>query len=205
MDKIKDIKVPGYIHNPNVPYPQWLMYKSLLPKDICEKIIELAKKIPAKDATIFASDNKQVVNKSRKTQVRWILKDNEDFRELFILVDKIVRSVNEGFKVNCNNVPSIQFTEYLEPGYRYDWHHDIDWNRTDGKSRKISFVIQLCDPETYTGGNFEFKHHENPKLEDIRAQGTAICFLPYHEHRVTSIESGTRYSLVGWYEGPNWV
>ena len=113
--------------------------------------------------------------------------------------------MNEAFRVNCNMVPSLQFTEYLEPGYHYDWHHDVDWNRADGKSRKLSFVVQLSDPSSYEGGDFEFRYHENPKPEKLKCQGTILCFMPYLEHRVKEIITGSRYSLVGWYEGPRWV
>jgi len=205
MEELRNIIIPKYKENQNVKYPQWLMCNKLIPPHICENIINLATKIPNEDASIFSSSNILEVNKLRKTKVRWIQKNNPNFHELFTFIDKIIQTFNEGFKVNCNNLPYIQFTEYLEPGYKYDWHHDINWNRTDGKSRKISFMIQLCDPTSYSGGDFEFKNHENPNKNVLREQGTIICFMPYQEHRVTEIESGIRYSLVGWYEGPNWV
>jgi PKHD-type hydroxylase len=205
MEKLDEIDIPKYKENKKVLYPQWLMYVSIIPKDICEHIITEAKKLPHTHGTVFSSNNKQIVSDIRKTQIRWITKEMNHFQPLFHFVDKVVREVNEAFRVNCNMVPTIQFTEYLEPGYHYNWHHDVDWNRTDGKSRKISFVIQLSDPESYTGGDFEFKNHENPNSTKLRSQGTTICFMPYQEHRVKSIESGSRYSLVGWYEGPRWV
>ncbi len=205
MNQLDDIDIPDYNENKNVPYPQWLMYSRIVPRAICENIIEEAKKLPSQKGTVFSSTNKQIISNIRKTQIRWITKDMKIFNPLFNFIDNVIRKVNEGFRVNCNMVPSIQFTEYLEPGYHYNWHHDVDWNRSDGKSRKISFVIQLSDADSYTGGDFEFKHHENPNPEKLRSQGTVICFMPYHEHRVKSIESGTRYSLVGWYEGPRWV
>lgn len=205
MEKLDEIDIPTYKENKNVPYPQWLMYTSIIPKDICEHIITEAKKLPHTHGTVVSSNNKQIVNDIRKTQIRWITKEMKHFQPLFHFIDTVVREVNEAFRVNCNMVPSLQFTEYLEPGYHYNWHHDVNWNRTDGKSRKISFVIQLSDPESYTGGEFEFKHHENPNARKLRSQGTVICFMPYQEHRVKAIESGSRYSLVGWYEGPRWV
>ena len=205
MEGLDSVVIPPYNENKRVPYPQWLMYTRIVPKDICELIIEEAKKLDHKPGTVFTLQDTQVVSSMRKTQVRWILKDMQNFFPLFNFIDKIIRNVNEAFRVNCNMVPSIQFTEYLEPGYHYDWHHDVDWNRPDGKSRKISFVVQLSDPSSYEGGDFEFRYHENPNQEKLRSQGTIICFMPYQEHRVKEILSGSRYSLVGWYEGPRWV
>jgi len=205
MDKLNDIDIRKYQGNDAVQYPQWLMYSEIIPSDICQHIIESSQKLPHKEGTVFASDNTQVLNKVRITQIRWITKEMKHFAPVFQFIDKVVRNVNEAFRVNCNMVPSLQFTEYLEPGYHYNWHHDVDWNRSDGNSRKISFVIQLSDPDSYEGGDFEFRHHENPNRENLRKQGTIICFMPYQEHRVKEILSGSRYSLVGWYEGPRWV
>lgn len=205
MDNLKNIVIQPYVENKNIKFPQWLMYDKLLSKDLCEKIIELSKKLPLNDGTIFSSDNKLILDKIRKSKVRWIKKNNKDFIELFDFMNRLIRIVNEGFKVNCNDIESFQFTEYSEIGSKYDWHHDINWNRTDDKSRKISFIIQLSDPNDYEGGNFEFRYYENPNKDKLKNQGTILTFLPYQEHRVTPIVSGCRYSLVGWYEGPRWI
>ena len=137
MNQLDDIDIPDYNENKNVPYPQWLMYSRIVPRAICENIIEEAKKLPSQKGTVFSSTNKQIISNIRKTQIRWITKDMKIFNPLFNFIDTVIRKVNEGFRVNCNMVPSIQFTEYLEPGYHYNWHHDVDWNRSDGKSRKM--------------------------------------------------------------------
>ena len=204
LEKLRDIVVDPYIENSNVKHPDWLMYKSILSKEMCENIIELAKKLPAEKGTIFSS-NLEKTTEMRKTQVRWITANNNDFKPLFEFIYRVLREVNEGFRVNYNILPSLQFTEYLGPGYKYDWHHDVNWGCMKSNTRKISIIIQLSDPKTYEGGEFEFAYIENPKKEDIELQGTVLCFMPYHEHRVREIESGSRYSLVGWVEGPRWV
>ncbi len=68
--------------------------------------------------------------------------------------------------------------------------------------RKLSICIQLSNPDDYTGGEFEFKTLENPT--GYKTQGSILVFPSYNEHQITEITSGTRYSLVGWMEGPRW-
>ena len=41
--------------------------------------------------------------------------------------------------------------------------------------------------------------------EDIRAQGSVIVFDSRDWHRVTPVTKGTRYSIVCWSVGPNFV
>tara|TARA_B100001094_G_C18184044_1_gene802634 strand:+ start:541 stop:1293 length:753 start_codon:yes stop_codon:yes gene_type:complete len=195
--------------NPTMPYPQWLFYGSKIPKPICDDIIKEALLIPAEDATTFRTGAGGFVDKkTRLTRIRWMkpahIMDSPVLRDLVRFIFQSAREVNAGFRVNYDSLPSIQVTEYLEPGYHYDWHHDIDWSRQDGKQRKLSFVIQMTDPEEYKGGNLEFRYIQNPQQDQLRGKGTIILFMPYHEHRVTPIVSGSRISLVGWFEGEPW-
>ena len=68
--------------------------------------------------------------------------------------------------------------------------------------RKLSVVIQLSDPTTYQGGDFQFQDVETPV--NFRTQGSILVFPSYLPHRVTEITDGVRYSLVDWLEGPRW-
>jgi len=91
----------------------------------------------------------------------------------------------------------LQYTTYYNNGF-YDWHMDFG-----GKSstRKLSFVIQLSDPNEYQGGNLEFLLHRNI-IQAPKEKGTIIFFPSYITHRVTNITSGTRKTLVSWIHGP---
>ena len=68
--------------------------------------------------------------------------------------------------------------------------------------RKLSICIQLSDPEEYKGGEFQFKSLDSPT--NYKTKGSILVFPSYNEHQITEITSGTRYSLVGWMEGPRW-
>ena len=76
-----------------------------------------------------------------------------------------------------------------------------------GLVRKISLTINLNEPGDYEGGNLKFDfgpHAENDRYhlcEEIRPQGSLVCFPSFVHHQVTPIEKGTRYSLVLWILG----
>jgi len=129
----------------------------------------------------------------------------------------------------------LQYTEYQEGEY-YDWHIDDNINRcmindkllhsadNHGENiailageyiRKLSFSIQLSDPEDYEGGELEFKvsNYNSRKRGDFNLdepfhapnkKGTIIIFDSRVKHRVREVKSGVRKSLVGWVVGPRW-
>jgi len=179
-------------------YPDWLLWSSALDDETCDRLIEICKKRPVQEASTFAGDSDH-----RKTDIRWIPNEDE-WQEVHNIMSSYALQANQTFGVSLTHLPPIQFTEYADVGHHYDYHHDIDWGRQDGSHRKISIVVQLTDPEDYEGGDFSFKHLQNPNEDEMKARGSILCFIPYHYHAVSPITSGSRISLVGWFEGPRW-
>ena len=98
----------------------------------------------------------------------------------------------------------IQFTEYQASNNgHYDWHQDVWLESPRPYARKLSVVIQLSEPDDYSGGDFEFFGIENPG-ERFTPRGSLLVFPSFLQHRVNPVLSGTRRSLVTWVEGPNW-
>ena len=104
----------------------------------------------------------------------------------------------------------VQFARYRDGGH-YGWHQDINESGISpgGESRKLSLTFSLSDPKTYEGGHLEFYRGERPMedqvIEDIRDQGSVVVFDSRDYHRVTPVTKGTRYSIVCWTVGPNFV
>ena len=185
-------------------FPDWLMWESAIPSEVCDKIIEHCTKLPSKNATTFrAGEDPLYEDPNRKTQIRWVPKDDEHnwINEIF---ETYALEANEIFGTELSYLPELQFTEYKDIGYKYGWHHDVDFSNQTGTHRKISLVLQLTDPSEYEGGDFRFKHIENPNPLSVKKKGTVIAFLSYQEHCVESILDGSRTSLVGWYRGPRY-
>ena len=135
------------------------------------------------------------------------------------------------FDVDYSEVP--QFTTYKNTGFygwhkdgEGDWNavyknyiHGITeqklkkdgtlpWGYTSnknliGKVRKLSFTLNLTEPESYEGGNlmFDFGDHSENKFyecKEIRPQGSIVVFPSFVQHCVTPVTKGTRFSLVNW-------
>ena len=70
--------------------------------------------------------------------------------------------------------------------------------------RKLSFSLQLSDPEDYTGGEVQFMDNGRKTYFAPKQRGTLIMFDSRTPHRVRKVKSGMRKSLVGWVVGPRW-
>ncbi len=139
---------------------------------------------------------------------------------------------NYGFDIH--RLEPLQYTHYTYHENNtvkdhYDWHMDSSLNtRPVPFDRKLSASIQLSDSDEYEGCNLEFPGlnkifeddvielevgHNVGTMEPItakevksllRKKGTAIFFPSMLFHRVTPIESGERYALVVWLQGPKY-
>lgn len=116
----------------------------------------------------------------------YILKANED---------------NFKYKINSFGDSLLQYTSYSE-GEHYAWHTDTIQRKSS--IRKLSFTLQLSDPEDYSGGQLEFLTDTDSRFLAPKNKGTIIIFDSRVKHRVRKVTSGCRKSLVGWIEGPPW-
>ena len=77
-------------------------------------------------------------------------------------------------------------------------------HNSDDEIRKLSFSLQLSNENEYTGGEIEFKDVMGNTFFAPKNRGCLIIFDSRTEHRVCTVESGNRKSLVGWVKGPRW-
>jgi PKHD-type hydroxylase len=138
----------------------------------------------------------------------------------------IQRANRENFlyDLRCIDGESMQYTRY-GPGQFYGWHNDAGiagaykpqsvGNRQEGLAndfvnenielvRKLSFVLQLSDPDDYEGGNLQLLDESGASYFAPRLRGTVILFDSRTQHRVLPVKSGLRKSIVGWTVGPRW-
>jgi len=114
------------------------------------------------------------------------------------------------FNYKFHNYQTVQFARYRDGGH-YGWHRDVNESAIspNGEQRKLSLTLCLTDPKDYEGGELQFfngeRSREKKTVEEIRAQGSVIVFDSRDWHRVTPVTKGTRYSLVCWTVGPNFV
>ena len=70
--------------------------------------------------------------------------------------------------------------------------------------RKLSFSLQLSDPDDYEGGNVQIMDETGASHIVPRKRGTIVLFDSRAQHRVLKVTKGCRRSIVGWTCGPRW-
>ena len=140
----------------------------------------------------------------------------------------VQRANRENFLYDLSNIDgeSMQYTRY-DVGQFYGWHNDSGLathykpmsagNRGSGeqiaqdfinenceKVRKLSFALQLSDPDDYEGGNVQLLDETGKQYVVPRLRGTVVLFDSRTQHRVLKVTKGTRKSIVGWVVGPRW-
>ena len=199
----------------NLEYYYWY-FQSVIPPKICDDIIEYGKSQQEQIALTGGYDPEKVseddikdVSKKRKSNIVW-MNDRWIYNEIHPYIH--TANKNAGWNFQWDFSESCQFTKYKLDQF-YDWHCDSwskPYNRPEepdrhGKIRKLSVTISLSDENDYEGGDFEFdfrnddKGSNQPQLcKEIRPKGSVVVFPSFVWHRVKTVTSGTRYSLVIW-------
>ena len=186
---------------------EWCYFKSYFTPDACKYILDLGLKISSQDGTLGVESN-NVDSSFRRSKTRFMDKTDPVFEFLFTEMWKLAITANDSwFGFHISKMDYIQLAEY-DSSYagEYKKHHDVFWINNDPVyHRKLTAVIQLTDPSTYTGGDFEvYDSNESPNAQDIRQQGTVIFIPSFMPHAALPVTSGVRYSLACWFDGPKW-
>lgn len=203
---------------------QTVWYFSGLPQKVIESLEEDLRVYDSQIQESILSGN--VINKNvRNSKNAWIPTSHWIAGFAWHYVERANRE-NFLYDIDCIDGESMQYTHY-DPGQYYTWHTDADlssahkpvgfegrtWecsedylNKKCEKIRKLSFIIQLSDPEDYDGGNVQFMSLMDKKKTYFlpREKGTIAIFDSRAEHRVLEVTRGLRKSIVGWVIGPRW-
>ncbi len=202
---------------------QTIWYFTDIPKEIID-IIESDISVKFDSQMAPSKLEGEAINKNqRNSQNAWIPTNHWLGGFLWHYVQKANRE-NFLYNLKCIDGENIQYTRY-EEGQFYGWHNDAGLagsykpvsvhNRSDEivqdflnesceTVRKLSFVLQLSDPDEYEGGNLQLMDESGKSYFAPRNRGTMILFDSRTQHRVLKVTKGTRKSLVGWTVGPRW-
>lgn len=171
-------------------------WDKLVSNEDCDKIISLGEKIGLKGGTV--RDSTTIDNKIRDSLISWLAPEDAPW-----VYDLIWDAANHqpwdydirGFGDN------LQYTVYRgEDRHYYHWHSDTGPKM---QHRKVSFTLELSDPDEYKGGHFEFISNDgSPIRVPPFGKGSAIIFPSFIRHRITPVTKGIRKSLVTWVSGP---
>jgi|APCry1669191961_1035387.scaffolds.fasta_scaffold00182_5 PKHD-type hydroxylase len=173
----------------------------------CDHIINTAMLYPEQGGIVGTGETSRTDTGIRRSEIRWI--DVYAHREINTILNDYVNAVNSkmfGFDI-AYGFDSLQYTEYNGNGEVkgfYGWHMDCLHDQYQIHDRKVSAVVQLCNPEDYEGGIFEMDGVARPEFDvsKFMPRGSLLIFPSYLQHRVTPVTKGVRKSLVTWYNGP---
>lgn len=172
--------------------------KEFWTNDGVEKLRKDLGKIPPLEAQVSSGmreDYRSVAARNFSKGYDWILDP----------VTETVAEANKqwGFDI-VGIAEDLQYLVYKE-GDQYKRHLDIHIGdlSTDIPNRKITFIIQLSDSDSYEGCDLMLDGGTEP--EPIpRGKGDLIMFPSWLAHWVEPCIKGERHSIVGWIAGPHW-
>ena len=202
---------------------QSVWYYTDIPKDVVD-IIEkdLTEKFDSsmQDSRLHGD----ALNKDkRNSQNTWIPSHYWVSGFLWHYVERANRE-NFLYDLKCIDGESLQYTRYQE-GEFYNWHNDAGLAtqfkptavgndnekltqdyvpQMTEQVRKLSFSLQLSDPDDYEGGNVVLLDEAGRRYVAPRQRGTIVLFDSRTQHRVCKVRKGIRKSIVGWVVGPRW-
>jgi PKHD-type hydroxylase len=188
---------------------EWAYYKSKYTKAQCEFIMNVAKSRPAQDAKIGVK-GETAIGDHRKSKVRFVQPNDHQLAHIFDDIWKMaIQANNNFFNFHLSKLDYLQIAEYDGNGEikgEYKKHRDVFYMNNDLEyHRKLSVIIQLSDPSTYEGGEFElYGVSQHPDASEIKTQGAVIFFPSFIEHAALPVTKGMRYSIAGWIDGPHW-
>ena len=195
--------------------------------DLPEKIVDIIEEDVAQNFDHKMADSRLSGNAldkgKRSSQNAWIPTSHWVGGFIWHYIQRANRE-NFLYDLRCIDNESMQYTRYSE-GQHYGWHTDSGLhgqykpqavgNRQEGLGqdfinektemvRKLSFAIQLSDPDDYEGGNVQLLDEAGESYIVPRQKGCIVLFDSRTQHRVNRVTKGVRKSIVGWTVGPRW-
>ena len=195
--------------------------------DLPEKVVDLIEENLAETFDPQMQDSKlhgDALNKEkRNSQNAWVPTQHWVGGFIWHYIQRANRE-NFLYDLTCIDGESMQYTRYGK-GQFYGWHNDAGLqtqykpvtvgNHGEGRAqdymneklelvRKLSFAMQLSNPDDYEGGNVQLMDEAGNAYVVPRKRGCITLFDSRTQHRVLKVTKGVRKSLVGWTVGPRW-
>ena len=123
---------------------------------------------------------------------------SQEARRTFNILQSLIIQEYAGKKLDVAQISEVQFVHYPLGG-KFNWHHDIiKIGREDGKTRGLTFSMNLSDSSEYDGGNLTLKVSKEKTMSLGRERGSWIIFPSFVLHNVDEITRGSRDAIVVW-------
>lgn len=125
-----------------------------------------------------------------------IIEEHNDSHYLYKSLEQAFKTINDkSFHYHISSIHDVSILKY-EAGCFYKPHLDIGGWQSD---RKISLIVQLSNPDSYTGCDTIL--HCSPATKIDKTFNAGTFFPSYLLHEATQLLTGTRYALVTWATG----
>jgi PKHD-type hydroxylase len=177
------------------PVNSWAYWDNAFSKDECKQIIKYGNNQILNNATTGVDKKKNVV---RDSEIAWLYPSEETYWIYQRMTDIVTNLNDRFFKFDIfGSIEGFQFTKYTAPTGKYGKHIDCC---AGGLTRKLSFTLQLSEPEEYDGGELCLYFEDKPTI--TKKDCGYVCLFPsYVLHEVKPVKQGIRYSLVTWLTG----
>ena len=164
----------------------------------CTRLLDLIATAPHRDAGLVRQARDHNL---RRADLVWL----DDIDGAGWVMDRVIDIV----RVANRDVFDFDITDFAESPQvarygaeregHFGWHSDIGEGRL-AERRKLTIVVQLSEPDSYSGGDLEVMPGANTIGAD-RTRGAATLFPAFTLHRVTPVTAGERHSLTVWCHG----
>jgi PKHD-type hydroxylase len=176
----------------NTPYWWW---NGILSPELCDVIIGEGDKLISDDGRVGGNGAGVYDPRSRETNISFF--DQHHWISGLCLHYAMAANANAQWNIDINGSQNVQYARYF-PDQHYNLHRDASITQ-ELTMRKLSVAIQISDPSTYEGGEFEI---EGTVLEDFKARGSVVVFPSILMHGIKPVTKGVRHSIVCWITGP---
>ena len=178
----------------------WFALDKVVSETECDALLDLYKKPQAGKVGFHKESTNDFV---RKVSIQGYAYNTAEHGIISKILDPIITLANrEAFGFDISGISEFQISKYRETEY-YKEHMDC-FMRQIPSQRKLSITLQLSDPGDYEGGEFVFNKDIPGLPPEVKNKGSIIVFPSFLYHQVLPVTQGDRFSLVGWYEGPQW-
>jgi PKHD-type hydroxylase len=178
----------------------WLALDNVFTDKELDEIVVQADQVKKLSSTVGSG----TISDYRVCDIAWLESDDieSDFDWVYATLSDAINQVNnEYFKFDLTHLTALQYTVYNGSNSgNYQKHLDLG---RQFPNRKLSFSVQLSNDSDYTGGDLRFHYTKSQPEVAPREKGKVIFFPSWIVHDVTPVTQGTRRSLVGWANGPN--
>ncbi len=178
-----------------------------LPNFLSEPSLQELKKFvdahELREGGVVSASERISADQVRKSQIIWVKPESDDSHLFNEIVQRVAYVNNYHYNYRLDYFGDLQYSEYAQDGH-YGWHTDTAFGGEEGhegRQRKLSFTVQLNNPDEYEGGDFETFYNGAFQPVDLKPN-TVVFFPSYMPHQVTPVTKGVRKSLVGWVYGP---